>query len=432
MRLIVERVDPSEEAVNMENIITDVTARKVFNSRGSLTIEVQVTTEKGFGKAIAPSGASKGLNEVPSYPKGGVDEAINLIRVQIASKLQGENVNEQERIDKLLREIDGSDNFQKIGGNTSIAISIAAAKASASAQGIHLFQKFNETSDYIFPFPLGNVIGGGKHAGRNTPDIQEFLSLPTKVRSFYEAATANIKVHELVRTKIDKIDMTFTGGKGDEGAWAPNLNNQKAIEILSNVCEEISNELGITIRTGLDVASSSFWDFKTERYIYTRDNVTKDSGEQIEYIMDLIKMYHLAYVEDPVHEEDFEGFSEITKKTKNCLICGDDLFTTNIKRLAIGIEKKAGNAIIIKPNQIGTLTDTYEAVKLAKKSGYITIASHRSGESCDPYLAHIALAFFCPIIKLGIVGGERMSKINELIRIEESLKKSSSMTELNI
>lgn len=431
MRLI-EEVDLFEEIVSMETIIKDVMARKVFNSRGSPTIEVQVITEKGYGIAIAPSGASKGLNEAPSYPQGGVDEAINLIRIHISSKLQGENANEQGRIDRLLREIDGTNNFKKIGGNTSIAISIAAAKAAASAQGIHLFQKFNETTSYIFPFPLGNVIGGGKHAGRNTPDIQEFLSLPTRTESFYEAAKANINVHQLVRKKIDKIDLTFTGGKGDEGAWAPNLNNQKAIEILSNACEEISNQLGITIRTGLDVASSSFWNFKKELYVYTKDNVTRDSGEQLEYIMDLINTYRLAYVEDPVHEEDFEGLSEITKKTKNCLICGDDLFTTNIKRLNIGIEKKAGNAIIIKPNQIGTLTDTYEAVKLAKKSKYITIASHRSGESCDPYLAHIALAFSCPIIKLGIVGGERMSKINELIRIEESLKNRASMTELKI
>jgi len=416
----------------METIIKDVMARKVFNSRGSPTIEVQVTTEEGYGVAIAPSGASTGLNEAPSYPKGGIDEAINLIRVLISSKLRGEDANEQDRIDRLLRDIDGTDNFPARGGNTSIAISMAAAKAAASAQGLHLFQKFNETTHYIFPFPLGNVIGGGKHAGRNTPDIQEFLSLPTRVESFYEAVRANIKVHQLVRKKIDKIDLTFTGGKGDEGAWAPNLNNLKAIEILSNVCEEISNELGITIRTGLDVASSSFWDFKKGLYVYIKDNVTRDSGEQIEYIIDLINTYHLAYVEDPVHEEDFEGFSEITKNTKNCLICGDDLFTTNVKRLSIGIERKAGNAIIIKPNQVGTLTDTYEAVKLANKSGYVTIASHRSGESCDPYLAHIALAFSCPIIKLGITGGERMSKINELIRIEDSLKNRASMTELKI
>jgi enolase len=275
------------------------------------------------------------------------------------------------------------------------------------------------------------VLGGGKHAGSKAPDIQEFLVLPVVVTSFSEAIWANIKVHMRVFTLLEQADINFTGGKGDEGAWAPNLTNIEALNVVTQASEEVSNELGVDIRVGLDVASSSFWDEK-KGYVYNGEGVQRNCGEQLDYILDLINTYNLVYVEDPLHENDFDGFAEITEKAGTCLICGDDLFTTNPERLRQGIQARAGNAIIIKPNQIGTLTETLETVTLANQAGYIPIASHRSGETCDTYLAHLAVGFRCPIVKLGVVGGERTAKINELMRIEERLGKTSKIADLPI
>ena len=410
--------------------IENINARKLFDSRGSPTIEVEVLSRGSSGIALAPSGASTGIHETVPYPKGGVDQALKILKELVAPKLLGLDVEKQEDVDSLLHNIDGTKNFEKIGGNVSIAISMATAKAAASTKGISLSEYLSKKQMLQLPHPLGNVLGGGKHAGKNAPDIQEFLALPVRVQSFAKAAWANICVHAKVRSLLEKADGTFTGGKGDEGAWAPNLKNDKALEIVAQSCEAVSDELGVEVRTGLDVASSSLWDGK--EYAYARERVKRDAGEQRDYVLNLIKTYHLAYVEDPLYEEDFEGFAEITKETSSCLICGDDLFTTNIERLRTGIKLKAGNSIIIKPNQIGTLTDTINTVNAAKTAGYVPIASHRSGETCDPYLAHLAVGLSCPIIKAGVVGGERLAKINELIRIEESLGEKSSITVLKL
>lgn len=412
--------------------IEEVKARKIFDSRGSATIEIEVLSKKGFGQALAPSGASRGVHEAVPYPEGGVDEAVKLVKNIIAPKLISLKSESQEEVDSLLHKIDGTESFEKIGGNTAIAISLAAAKSFASSKGVSLFQHLSGRSTHQLPHPLGNVLGGGKHAGKNAPDIQEFLALPVKVSSFVEGAFANTRVHAKVRELLEKADATFTGGKGDEGAWAPNLNNDKALEVVTTACERISDELGVEVRTGLDVASSSLWNEKDKAYVYEREGIKRNAGEQIDYVLNLIKTYKLVYVEDPLHEEDFKGFAEITKKTKSCLICGDDLFTTNIARLKTGIDLKAGNSIIIKPNQIGTLTDTLNTVKVAKSAGYVPIASHRSGETCDTYLAHLAVGFDCPIIKVGVVGGERIAKINELMRIEEALGGKGRIAELKI
>lgn len=416
----------------MQTIIEDVRARKVLDSRGSFTIEVDVTTRGGSGRASAPSGSSVGLHEVASYPKGGIDQAVRVANHVIAPKLTGMNADEQEKIDLLLHEIDGTKNFQRVGGNTALVVSLAVAKAAASSHGLPLFQQLSGTVTNELPHPLGNVLGGGKHAGKNAPDIQEFLALPVKVASFAEAANTNVHVYAEVRRLLEKADVTFTGGRGDEGAWAPNLKSVAAIEILVGACKAVSDELGVVVEAGLDMAASSLWNEKKKSYVYDRDGVERDRGEQIDYVLNLIKTYRLSFVEDPLNEEDFKGFSEITRRVKDCLICGDDLFVTNKERLEIGIKRNAGNAIIIKPNQIGTLTDAYETVKLAKKAGYVPVASHRSGETCDPYLAHVAVAFRCPIIKTGVVGGERLAKINELIRIEESFGDRFRVAELTI
>ena len=413
-------------------LIKSIIARKLFDSRGNPTLEVEVATAESHGEATAPSGASTGIHEAVSYPKGGVDSAIRVIKDVIAPKMVGIDAAETETLDYLLHELDGTNDFSRLGGNTCIAISMATAKAAAASLGIPFFSKLSGRDDGILPHPLGNVLGGGKHAGKNAPDIQEFLALPLKAKSFVEMVASNISVHKKVRALLEKADSTFTGGKGDEGAWAPNLNNMQAIEIVSQAVEEVSEESGVRIVVGLDVASSSMWDSDTGKYIYSRESAKRSSGEQIDFILNLIRTYHLAYVEDPVHEEDFKGFVELTSKAKACLVCGDDLFTTNMERLAHGIKMGAGNAIIIKPNQIGTLSDTSKAVKMAKKAGYIPIASHRSGETCDTYLAHLAVGYDCPIIKVGVVGGERLAKVNELIRIEQSLDKKGRVAELRI
>jgi enolase len=409
-----------------------VKARRVFNSRGAPTIEVEVFTEGCCGRALAPSGASTGIHEVVAYPHGGVEQAIHLVEDVVTPKLVGLPLDDLTAIDALLHELDGTADFRILGGNTALAISLATAKAAAAEQGITLYQTMGHPSAHRLPHPLGNVLGGGKHAGRNAPDVQEFLVLPLQVTSFTEAAQANLRVHAEVGAQLEKMDPTFTGGKGDEGAWAPNLSNDEALAVVVAACEVTSKELGVDVRPGLDVAASSLWDAEEALYVYPREGVERDPGDQIDYIATLIETYGLVYVEDPLHEDDFDGFTELTQRVTHCLICGDDLFTTNTERLTRGIDRGAGNSIIIKPNQIGTLTDTRRAVELATNAGFVPVASHRSGETCDPYLAHLAVGMDCPVIKVGVLGGERVAKVNELLRIEEALAERSAIAELEI
>lgn len=413
-------------------IINDLKGRCIFNGRGEETIEVDVKTFLGTGRTAAPAGKSKGKYEVIYFPKGGVSQAIENLEKLVKPKLIGLNADRQELLDKILHRIDGTKNFSQIGGNTAYAISLAAAEAAAKSHKKPLFAHLMKTKQPVLPMPLGNVIGGGKHAGLGTPDIQEFLVLPVKAKTFKDAYTANIKTHIRVGSLLDKKALNFAGGKGDEGAWAPRLKNDEALNILKQAIDEITDENGVALRPCLDVAASSFWENKKEKYVYANDGVTRDSGEQLEFILDLINKYKLAYVEDPLHEDDFKGFAELTRKVKDCLICGDDLFVTNKNRLKIGIKTKATNAILIKPNQVGTITDTYETVKLANRSGLIPVVSHRSGETGDNIIAHLAIAFGMPIIKAGIIGGERTAKLNELIRIEEALGDRALTVKLDI
>jgi enolase len=408
-------------------IIKNITAQKIFNIRGEETIEIEVKTKNGFGRASAPSGASRGKGEVVPYPEGGVDQAIKRVKELVAPQLIGIDAQGQEKVDLMLHQIDGTQDFRKIGGNTSYAVSLATAEAAAASAGRPLFAQLGGQLTSELPHPLGNIIGGGKHARGKSPDIQEFLVLPVKADSFLDAARANILIHQRVGAFILKKDRTFTGGRGDEGAWAPNLKNEDALEILAKACEEVSNEIGIKCRVGLDMAASSLWDSEKECYIYPRDGVEKDSGEQLDFVLNLIQKYKLAYVEDPFHEEDFESFAELTRKVKKCLICGDDLFVTNKERLAYGIERGVANAIIIKGNQVGTLTDAWETTILGQKAEYVPVMSHRSGETTEAHIAHLAVAFRCPIIKAGVVEGARIAIINELIRIERALGERAKM-----
>jgi enolase len=411
----------------MSSIIEDVEARKLFNSRGEETIEIDIMTTDGFGRASAPAGASKGKAEVVSYPEGGVEKAIEKVEEMVVPELIGMDAEEQKEIDTLLHEIDGTENFENIGGNTGFAISLATAEAAATSYGLPLFQHLAGYLANELPYPLGNVLGGGKHTRGKTTDIQEYLVIPLKAPNFIEAAKANILVHQKIGAALDKADKNFTGGTGDEGAWAPNIRNEEALKIVVKACEEVTEEQGIECRAGLDVAASSLWRQKENVYVYSSEGTKRDSGEQLDFMLHLIKDYKLAYVEDPFDEDDYESFAELTKKAKNCLICGDDLFVTNRERLIKGLKICAGNSIIIKTNQVGTLTDAWETTRLAKRAHYVPVMSHRSGETTDAHIAHLAVAFSCPVIKTGVLHGERVAKINELIRIEETLGDRAQM-----
>lgn len=411
----------------MPTKIQSITAQKIFNIRGEETIEIEVKTKNGFGRASAPSGASRGKGEVVPYPEGGVDQAMKRVKELVEPQLIGIDAQGQEKIDLMLHQIDGTQDFRKIGGNTSYAVSLATADAAASSMGRPLFTQLGGQLTSELPHPLGNVIGGGKHARGKAPDIQEFLVLPVKVNTFLDAAKANILIHQRIGAYLLKKDKTFTGGRGDEGAWAPNLKNEDALEIAVKACEEVSGETGIKCKVGLDMAASSLWDPKKKCYIYPRDEVDRNSAEQLEFVLNIIQKYNLVYVEDPFHEEDFESFAELTKKVKKCLICGDDLFVTNKERFAYGIEKGVGNAIIIKGNQVGTLTDAWETTILGQKAEYVPVMSHRSGETTEAHIAHLAVAFRCPIIKAGVIEGARIAIINELVRIEKMLGERAKM-----
>jgi enolase len=417
----------------VSSIIEDLIARKIFNNRGEETIEVDVVTTSGFGRSAAPAGKSRGKAEVVYYPSGGVETALKKVDELIAPELAGLNADYQEEIDNTLHEIDGTTNFKVIGGNTAFAVSLANAEAAANSHSLLLFQFLGGSSATVLPYPLGNCISGGQHALRGkSPDIQEFLALPFGAETFLEAATANTQIHRKIGDALKKKDKTFTAGKSDEGAWIASIDGTDAFEIIAKACEEVGNELDFECGFGIDMASSSLWNEKKQVYDYANEDKQRDSGEQLEYVKDIIEKYHLTYVEDPFHEEDLKSFAELTKQTKDCMICGDDLFTTNNDRLSQGIKIDAGNAIIIKVNQIGTLTDALETIMTAQRSGYSCVMSHRSGDTTDWHIAHLAVAFGCPVIKTGIVEGARIAKINELLRIEQFLGNRARMADLNI
>lgn len=415
----------------MSTVIEDVVARKIFNSRGEETIEVDVVTTSSFGRVSAPSGKSRGKAEVVPYPQGGVDRAIEKVEEAIAPELIGLNVDFQEEIDRMLHEVDGSTDFRVIGGNTAFAVSLASAEAAANSYGLPLFHYLGGYIVHEMPYPLGNVISGGEHSKGKTPDIQEFLTLPYGAESFSEASLANTRIHRRVGDMLAQKNKLFSGGKSDEGAWITNIGNLDALEILAEACEEVSNELGFECGLGVDVAASSLWKPKKKTYVYQREGKRRDPGEQLEFIQELVEKYSLTYVEDPFHEEDFRSSAELTRRVKKCLICGDDLFATNPERLSRGIELHAADAIIIKVNQIGVLTDAWETLETAKRAMYAPLMSHRSGDTCDWHIAHLAVAFRCPILKTGVVGGARITKINELIRIEEFLGDRAEMAKIH-
>lgn len=417
--------------MSVPSIIENVKARVVFDSRGNEAIEIDVTTPSGTGRSSAPSGASKGRWEVKSYPGNEVAQAVKMVEKIVAPRLIGMKIDDFKLIDTKIHELDRTPDLSEVGGNTAYAVSLASAIAGAASRRIPLFQHLSDVRAYELPYPLGNVIGGGLHAKGDRTDIQEFLVLPTKSRTFAEAASANIRVHREIARLIEGQGIKVSG-RGDEGAWVVGLRTEQALEMLSKACNIVSDATGVKLRIGVDMAASSMYDEENKAYIYQRDDKKIDESDQLELVLALINTYKLAYVEDPFHEESFASFAELTSKVSNTLVCGDDLFTTNVKRLRRGVEVAAGNSVIIKPNQVGTLSDAFAAAGYAKQAGYVPVVSHRSGETCGSEIAHVAVALQAPIMKLGVIGGERIAKINELIRIEEMLGEKADMAKMKI
>ncbi len=389
--------------------------RKILDSRGNATIELDLLAPVRV-RVAAPSGASTGAHEAQALPPGGVDESLRIFASEIAPRLKGRDVADQEGLDRWLREVDGTENFSRIGGNLAVAVSLANAKAAAVAAGQPLYRFLGGRSATKMPFPFGNVIGGGRHAVGGTT-IQEFLVVsqgPTISGNVF----ANARVHRLLKDALSKKLPGEPLGRGDEGAWVAKVGDEEALALLADACRTAEKEFGFPVRPGLDLAASEF--FQDGKYRYKDRALTPE--EQIDFLARLAKDYGVYSYEDPLDEEDFDGFAALTKELgKRIVLIGDDIFCTNVDRLRDGIAAGAGNAILIKPNQIGTLTETRATVETAQKAGYATVVSHRSGETTDDTIAHLAVAFGSLGIKTGTVGGERTAKLNELIRIEEEL-----------
>jgi enolase len=393
-------------------IIEAIELRTIIDSRGNPTIEAEITTSGGFGRAAAPSGASTGAAEAKVLPP---QDAIENAVQNLIPALIGMDAADQEGFDDQLRDIDGTPNFSGIGANVAVALSLANAKAAASALGLPLFRYLGGAFVREMPLPLGNVIGGGAHA-TNATEIQEFLVVPGGATDAEEAVFANAAVHKTVKDLLKKKGIA--AGKGDEGAWAPQIDDALAFELIAEATGLVEDEMNVSVDMGIDVASSQMWNGTGYKY---RDRV-RSTEDQIAYIAELVDKYNLVYVEDPLHEDDFDAFAELNGQVGDrCLVCGDDLFVTQVDRIEQGIETGSANCVLIKPNQVGTLTDTFEAVSLAHTHGLDTVMSHRSGETTDTTIAHLATAFSCVFLKCGVVGGERIAKLNELIRIEEQL-----------
>lgn len=397
-----------------------IKARKVYNSRGEPTVEVDAWVNGCLGRAAAPAGKSKGGKEVMYYPEGGVDESIRLINGELAEKLVGVDASDHANVDEVLKKFDGTEDFRRLGGNAAFAVSLATAIAAANAQGKNLYEHLKIVDSFRLPYPLGNVIGGGAHAGRGAPDWQEMLVSPVGAGSVEDAVRANFLVHARAGKLLDEFLGGFTLGRGDEGAYAPPVKTEDGLRILKQAADEISDELGFRIRIGVDVAASSLWDPGENAYVYRTEGVKLSREDQMARVAEWVDRYELFYVEDPLDENDMEGFSELSKQLRGkTLICGDDLIVTNPKIMSEAAEKKAVQAVIIKPNQVGLLTTAMETVRIAHRHGIVPVVSHRSGEPPEGHLAQLAVAWGGKLLKAGVVGGERVAKANELLRIGE-------------
>jgi enolase len=395
--------------------IQGASLRMIFDSRGRPTVEATIRAESGVeGRAGAPSGASTGATEVQAFPPGGVAEALATFGAQLRPRLLGLEVGDQRAIDGALHTVDGTNNFSRIGGNTATAISVASALTHARESHRELWQLVRGSPEDgpVFPGIVGNCINGGRHA-IGGPDIQEFIAYSTAPRPM-DAIRAAVEVHRTIGETLHRRFPKYALGRGDEGGWVAPLGNLEAVELLAESCAEVRDRLHLPVHPGLDLAASEFYRDGMYRY----QDQTVDPGGQLGFVTHLIDRFGLRYVEDPFDQEAFESFAELTRTMgKKALIVGDDIFTTSVARLERGLNPPASNAVLIKVNQVGTLTDTLATIDLAGRHGLATVTSHRSGEVPDSWLAHLAIGFGSVGLKCGVLGGERVAKLNELLRL---------------
>jgi len=399
--------------------ISSIEGRILYNSRGTKTIEVDVESDDRFvGRVCAPSGASVGKYEAVSFPKGKPEESLKILK-ENSQKFIGLESSDLKEIHDVLKRLDSSSNYSNIGGALAFAITIASMESASKALGQELFQTLSSESSFKFPFPIGNILGGGAHAGPGTPDIQEILICATGSKTIEDAIETNLLVHKELRSVLEKEDPHFTNGRGDEGGWAPKLENIKALEVSTKACENLGFTLGKEVSLGVDFAASTQWNEEKGKYVYDRAGFENSPGEQIDFAADIIEKFKLIYAEDAVHEEAFEDMAELTARFPDRLITGDDLIVTNKDILTKAIELKSCNAAILKVNQAGSLYDAFEFANVANQNNIKLITSHRSGESTDSHISHIGLATKSKMLKVGVVGGERVAKLNELLRLSE-------------
>lgn len=415
--------------------ITDICAREILDSRGNPTVEVEVLAgENYFGRASVPSGASTGKYEAIELRDGqhryqglGVRRAVEHVNDRIAREIIGVNVFDQAKIDQLLIKLDGTDNKINLGANAILGVSMAVARAAAKALHIPLYQYLGGTNAKQLPVPMMNILNGGRHAD-NTIDIQEFMIMPVGAKTFEEGLQMCAEIYKALRSILK--DQGYETAVGDEGGFAPNLPDAKeALRFIMEAIEKASYIPKKQVVIALDAAASELYDEKTKKYVFEGESrmhdhkVVRSTEEMIDYYEELAGEFPIMSIEDALDEEDWEGWELLTTRLgMDMQLVGDDLFVTNVKRLNAGILKEIANAILIKVNQIGTLTEAIDAIEMAKNAGYSAVISHRSGETADPFIADLAVAFNTGQIKTGApCRSERVAKYNQLLRIEERL-----------
>lgn len=422
--------------------IINIHARQILDSRGNPTVEVDVETEGGHkGRAAVPSGASTGIHEAVElrdddkgiYLGKGVLKAVQNVNETIFNELVGYDVREQELIDKIMLELDGTDNKSKLGANAMLAASMAVAKAAAVSSNLPLYRYIGGVNARTLPVPMLNILNGGAHAD-NSIDFQEFMVMPTKAASFSDSLRMGVEVFHALK-KVLK-DAGYSTNVGDEGGFAPNIkSNEEAIEIVLKSIEKAGFKPGEDIFIAMDAASSEMWNEKEQAYIFHKsDNRKLSSDEMAAYWADWCAKYPIVSIEDGMAEDDWKGWKALTDKVgKKVQLVGDDLFVTNVKRLKQGIDTQTANAILVKVNQIGTLSETIAAVRMAQNAQFNSVMSHRSGETEDATIADLAVALNCGQIKTGSASrSDRMAKYNQLLRIEEELGETAYFPGTNL
>ncbi|MCI4346680.1 MAG: enolase [Thermoplasmata archaeon] len=395
--------------------VAEVSLRAIFDSRGSPTVEAEVVDEEGHrGRAGAPGGASTGAHEVPAWPKGGVPASLDLFRKELRPALVGRDLADACGWDAALHAVDGSGEFARIGGGVATALSLAAAIARASALGVPLWKSWLRPGldGSGRPMIVGNCLNGGRHAVGG-PEFQEFHAISSSPHPA-EAVRGAIAVHRAVGEALHAKHPALALGRGDEGGWVAPVGSLEGLEILAKACEEVRDSMHLPVHPGLDLAASEF--FSDGRYRY-RDQSLDPAGQHA-FLVKLVERFDLRYVEDPFDEEAFDSFAEFTHAVGDrTLVVGDDIYTTSLPRLERGIAERASNSVLIKVNQVGTLTDTFATVDRARAAGWSTVASHRSGDLPEGWLAQFAVGAGSRGLKCGILGGERVAKLNELLRV---------------